>query len=117
MSWQDYLKANYTEKTAGAYAFEVGHYLVWVGGESGALAANYCKLVGYLDSLRRRYDKPATLRRILCSVKAYHRYLLKSGRRSDHPKAGLRLRDGARSPVQCQDLLSREELAGNLDNL
>jgi integrase/recombinase XerD len=57
------------------------------------------------------YDKPATLQRIMCSVKAYYRYLLESGQRTDHPAINLRLRDGARSQVQTQDLLSKVELA------
>jgi site-specific recombinase XerD len=111
MSWPEFLEQNYTPKTAAAYAFEVRHYLAWVGGDEAALTADYSKLIGYLATLRKRYDKPATLQRIMCSVKAYYRYLLESGQRSDHPAINLRLRDGARSQVQTQDLLSKEELA------
>ena len=96
MTWPEYLAAKYTASTATAYAFEVDHYLSWVGGEAGALEADYSRIVGYLAGLRDRYDKPATLRRIVSAVKAYHRYLLESSQRSDHPAAGLRLRDGRR---------------------
>ena len=116
MTWPEFLAAKYTEATAAAYAFEVEHYLSWVGGEAGALAADYGRIVGYLASLRDRYDKPATLRRIISAVKAYHRYLLESGQRSDHPAAGLRLRDGRRrGGVQVQDLLTEEELGRLLE--
>jgi site-specific recombinase XerD len=111
MSWPEFLEQNYTPKTAAAYAFEVRHYLAWVGGDEAALTADYSKLIGYLATLRKRYDKPATLQRIMCSVKAYYRYLLESGQRTDHPAINLRLRDGARPQVQTQDLLSKEELA------
>ena len=111
MTWPEFLAAKYTASTATAYAFEVDHYLSWVGGEAGALEADYGRIVGYLASLRDRYDKPATLRRIVSAVKAYHRYLLESGQRGDHPAAGLRLRDGRRrGGVQVQDLLTEEEL-------
>lgn len=115
MTWPEFLARDYTAKTAAAYAFDVGHYLAWVGGEAGALTADYARLVGYLASLRKRYDKPATLRRILCAVKSYHRFLLESGRRDDHPALGLKLRDGARPQVQTQDLLSGDELARLLE--
>ena len=116
MTWPEYLAAKYTASTATAYAFEVDHYLSWVGGEAGALEADYSRIVGYLAGLRDRYDKPATLRRIVSAVKAYHRYLLESSQRSDHPAAGLRLRDGRRrGGVQVQDLLTEEELGRLLE--
>ena len=83
----------------------------WVGGEERALTADYARLVGYVAVLRKRYDRPATLGRILCSIKAYYRYLSESGQRADHPASGLRLRDGARPRVQPQDLMSSGELA------
>ena len=116
MTWPEFLAAKYTASTAAAYAFEVAHYLHWVGEEAGALEADYGRIVGYLAGLRDRYDKPATLRRIVSAVKAYHRYLLESGQRSDHPAAGLRLRDGRRrGGVQVQDLLTEEELTRLLE--
>ncbi|OAV45764.1 hypothetical protein A3850_002425 [Lewinella sp. 4G2] len=68
-------------------------------------------MVGYLVSLRGRYENGETVRRILYSVKAYHRYLLKVGKREDHPASRLRLRDVARTDqVQTQDLLDAAEL-------
>ena len=110
MTWPEFLAAKYTEKTAAAYAFEVAHFLKKLG-EERALTANFADLVNYLAGLRKRYDKPATLRRILCAIKAYYRWLLETNQRADQPAAGLKLRDGARSRVQGQDLMSRAELA------
>lgn len=111
MTWSEWLAAEYTPGTAAAYAFEAGHYLAWLGGEAEALTADYGRIVTYLAALRKRYDKPATLSRILSAVKAYHRWLLETGRRDDHPALGLTLRDGKRrGGRQVQDLLTEEEL-------
>lgn len=111
MKLKDYLDENYSGTTAKIYAFEIGHYLERIGGEATALKTGYAELVGYLATLRRRYDNPATVRRILCAVKSYYRFLVESGQRSDHPASRLRLRDVAGPQVQSQDLLSGEELA------
>ncbi len=111
MNLEDYLSEHYTTATAKIYAFEIGHYLERIGGEAAALQTGYGELVGYLSALRKRYDNPATVRRILFAVKSYYRYLLLSGRRDDHPGSRLRLRDVVRDQVQTQDLLAPEELA------
>lgn len=114
MKLKDYLDKNYTGTTAKIYAFEIGHYLDRIGGEAAALTTGYGELVGYLAALRKRYDNPATVRRILFAVKSYYRYLVESGRRSDHPGSRLRLRDVVVGQVQTQDLLAAEELAALL---
>ena len=112
MTLTDYLTENYTAATARIYAFEIGHYLTWLGGEQRALSVDYAGVVGYLVYLRGRYANAATVRRVLYAVKAYHRYLLRAGRRSDHPASRLRLRDVIRTDqVQTQDLLDADELA------
>jgi integrase/recombinase XerD len=112
MTLSDYLADNYSAATARIYAFEIGHYLDWLGGEQRALSVDYADVVGYLVYLRGRYANAATVRRVLYAVKAYHRYLLKSGKRSDHPASRLRLRDVARgNDMQTQDLLDADELA------
>lgn len=109
---RDYLSKYYTAATAKIYAFEIEHYLAHIGGEDHALSVDYAGVVAYLVHLRKRYDNAATVRRVLFAVKAYHRYLLATGRRADHPAARLRLRDVERSDsVQTQDLLDADELA------
>ncbi|MEM9258104.1 MAG: tyrosine-type recombinase/integrase [Bacteroidota bacterium] len=110
MSLEDYLSDNYSSKTAKIYAFEIGHYLERVGGQQMALQTSYGELVGYLATLRQRYENPATVQRILYAIKSYYRYLVASGQRSDHPGSRLRLRDVVRDQVQTQDLLNEDEL-------
>ncbi|SER46682.1 integrase/recombinase XerD [Neolewinella agarilytica] len=111
MTLTDYLDEHYSDGTAKIYAFEIGHYLERIGGEAAALQTSYGELVGYLSALRKRYDNPATVRRILFAIKSYYRYLVLSGRRDDHPGSRLRLRDVVRDQVQTQDLLAPNELA------
>jgi integrase/recombinase XerD len=111
MNLEDYLSEHYSDGTAKIYAFEIGHYLERIGGEAVALTTGYGELVGYLSALRKRYDNPATVRRILFAVKSYYRFLVLSGRRADHPGSRLRLRDVVRDQVQTQDLLAPNELA------
>lgn len=111
MNLTDYLSANYSQQTAKIYAFEIGHYLERIGGEAVALTTGYGELAGYLASLRKRYDNPATVQRILYAVKSYYRYLVASGQRVDHPGSRLRLRDLVRGQVQMQDFLAPNELA------
>lgn len=110
MTLADYLSDNYSAQTARIYAFEIGHYLERIGGEAVALTTGYGELVAYLAGLRKRYDNPATVQRILYAIKSYYRFLVVSGRRADHPGSRLRLRDLVRGQIQTQDLLAVEEL-------
>lgn len=111
MKLTDYLSEHYQPSTAKLYAFEIGHYLDRIGGEEVALRSGYGELVGYLAVLRKRYENPATLNRILYSIKSYYRYLVETGQRLDHPGSRIRIRDIVRDQVQTQDLLAPEELA------
>lgn len=112
MSWPDYLARHYATGTIREYGRDITRYLNWLGGEPAALAADYATIVGYLAYLRRSYDNPATVRRILAAIKTYHRYLLESGRRADHPAASLMLQGGRKKgeAIQLQDLLDAAEL-------
>ena len=115
MTWPEFLAANYSKKVAAAYGVEVSNYLTWLGGEAAALTADYGQLVGYLSLLRSRYEKVATVRAKFAAIKTYHRYLLESGQRKDHPGLGLRLRSGAVEGLQLQDMLSEAELSKLLE--
>lgn len=115
MTLEEYLTKNYQPATARIYAFEIKHFLRRMGGESQAERATYADLAADLMRLRKHYQNAATVRRILFAIKAYYRYLVKVGRREDHPGSRLRLRDKARPQVQSQDLLSGAELVRLLE--
>lgn len=110
MTLSDYLGKHYRSSTARLYAFEINHYLQLIGGEKAALQTSYGDLVNHLESLRIRYQNPATVNRILCSIKSYYNYLIASGRRLDHPASNLILKDDKTESIQLQDLLNESEL-------
>ena len=111
MKLQDYLDKRYHASTAKLYAFEIGHYLNRIGGEEMALSTSYGELIGELSRLRKRYENPATLSRILYAIKAYYRYLVETGQRIDHPGSQLRIKDLEPDQMQTQDFLAPNELA------
>mgnify|MGYP001290626387 CR=1 FL=1 len=109
MDLRTYLERKYSPATVKVYHFEIEHYLAWMGVEV-APTATYSQVLQYLDYLRSRYDNPATLTRILATIKQYYQYLIDTGQREDHPCASIRIRDRGRQEVQLQDLLSKAEL-------
>jgi len=112
MRLKDYLEEHYTPKTAAAYEREISAYLQ---NQQQAQKALHSDIANYMGTLRKRYNKPATLNRILCSIKAYYDYLHASGKRKDNPARSIRLRDKQSRDIQLQELFSPEELEKLLD--
>jgi integrase/recombinase XerD len=107
MTLEKYLHDHYTADTAKIYRYEIANYIANYPGAAGAV---YKDVVGYIGALRTRYSKPATLNRILCSIKAYYDFLCYTGERSDNPARSIKLRDPRNRDIQLQDLFSAEEL-------
>lgn len=107
MSIEKYLQKHYTPGTAKSYLREIE---IYTGNYPGASKAVHKDITTYIGSLRNRYSKPATLRRIVSSIKVYYDYLCSEGRRSDNPARAIRLRDKRTRDVQLQDLFTAEEL-------
>ncbi|WP_163380217.1 tyrosine-type recombinase/integrase [Cyclobacterium sp. SYSU L10401] len=112
MTLEQYLQQQYTPKTATAYGREIQAYLQ---NQPGAAVAMHKDIANYLGALRKRYGNPATLNRILCSIKAYYSYLHASGKRKDNPSRSIKLRDKQSRDIQLQDLFTAEELEKLLD--
>lgn len=107
MSIETYLQQHYSPQTAKAYAREIE---IYTGNYPSASTANYKDITTYIGTLRNRYSKPATLRRIVSSIKVYYDYLCSEGTRSDNPAKSIKLRDKRTRDVQLQDLFIPEEL-------
>ncbi|MFN3405815.1 MAG: tyrosine-type recombinase/integrase [Cytophagaceae bacterium] len=112
MKLEDYLQERYTEKTAEAYRREIEAYLQSF---PKARTAVYQDITAYLGTLRKRYDNPATVNRILCSIKAYYDFLNYSGKRKDNPARSIYLRDKTSRDIQLQDLFTEKELESLLE--
>ena len=107
MILEQYLKSHYSPDTAKAYKREIEIYL---SNYPAAEKANYKDLTNYIGALRQRYNKPATISRILSSIKVYYDYLCSEGIRNDNPTKAIKLRDKQSRDIQLQDLFTTEEL-------
>lgn len=107
MKLEQYLQQKHTSKTAEAYRREIEAFLQSF---PRARTAVYKDIVKYLGALRKRYDNPATVNRILCSIKVYYDFLNYTGQRKDHPARAIFLRDKRNRDIQLQDLFTEKEL-------
>ena len=107
MTVESYLQQHYSPDTAKAYKREIEIYL---RNYPTASTANYKDLTNYIGALRQRYNKPATISRILSSIKVYYDYLCSEGIRNDNPTKAIKLRDKQSRDIQLQDLFTTEEL-------
>ncbi|HPZ86598.1 MAG TPA: tyrosine-type recombinase/integrase [Flavihumibacter sp.] len=101
-----YLRGQYTEKTALAYAREIELYTTNC---PEAASATYQTITAYIGRIRPKY-RPSTVNRILSSIKAYYSYLCATGERTDNPAASIELKGQRSRDIQLQDLLRPEEL-------
>lgn len=107
MEVKEYLKSRYAPETAKAYQREIEIYL---SNCPGAAKAGYKEVFNYIGQLRNRYKNSKTIRRILCTLKAYYDYLNVTNQRKDNPTAAIRLRDQVNHDIQLQDFFSPAEL-------
>ena len=107
MNIEKYLQQHYSPDTAKAYKREIE---IYISNYPGAATAVYKDITNYIGALRKRYDKPATINRILSSIKVYYDYLCSEGIRNDNPTKAIKLRDKRTRNIQLQDLFAAEEL-------
>jgi integrase/recombinase XerD len=108
MMIDDYLQQHYSPDTAKAYKREIG---IFISNYPHAATALYKDITHYIGALRQRYRKPATLHRVVSSIKVYYAWLCHEGIRNDNPAQSIRLRDQRTRDIQLQDLFTTEELA------
>lgn len=109
-----YLHCKHSPETAKLYLRDVATYLHYMG-EEKATRATYRDIMQYVDHLRKRYQNPKTINRMLYGVKAWYFWLLDRGIRSDHPCRSLTLRDAREYDIQLQDLFTSSELEALLE--
>jgi integrase/recombinase XerD len=109
MTIQAFLKNNYTPSTVRIYLFEINHFLAFLGKEK-ARAARYKDIITYVHHLRKQYDNPATISRIVHAIKQYYFFLIETNKREDHPCRRLQIKRRNAGEIQIQDLLSKKEL-------
>jgi integrase/recombinase XerD len=107
MSIEKYLQQRYSPDTARSYKREID---IYVSNYPAAQAAVFKDITNYIGALRKRYRKPATINRMVSSIKVYYDYLCSEGIRDDNPARAIKLRDKQSRDIQLQDLFTAEEL-------
>jgi len=105
----DYLLEKYSPETVKIYLLDIRRYTSYMG-EDQAERASYRDIMEYTGYLRKTYQNPRTINRMLYGVKAWYFYLIASGKREDHPCRQIKLKDARGGDVQLQDLFSSSEM-------
>jgi integrase/recombinase XerD len=104
-----YLLKDHTPPTVKIYLRDIRVYLDYMTEEKAAMAT-YQDIMQYVDYLRKQYQNPRTINRMLYGVKAWYHWLLQTGKRTDHPCRYLTLKDAKEQDIQLQDLFTSSEL-------
>ena len=105
----DYLLEKYSPQTVKIYLLDIRRYIGYMG-EDRAENATYRDIMEYTGYLRRIYQNPRTISRMLYGVKAWYFYLIGTGQREDHPCRQIKLKDARGGDVQLQDLFTSIEM-------
>jgi len=105
----DYLLEKYSPQTVKIYELDIRRYISYMG-EERAEKASYRDIMEYTGYLRKVYHNPRTINRMLYGVKAWYFYLIKSGKREDHPCRQIKLKDARGADIQLQDLFTSIEM-------
>lgn len=106
-----YLQTYYAPGTVKEYSRDIAAYLL---NYPGAQQAMYKDITVYIGALRKRYSNVATLRGVVCAIKAYYAYLCHEDLRKDNPAGAIRLKDKALKDIQLQDMFTSAELEAML---
>ena len=107
MDLRNYLQKELSPSTAARYERDLQIFFFHLK-QPGT--ATYKQIMDVIGVLRKKYNNPKTVNRILAAIKKYYDYLLHAGSRKDHPCKSIALRDTRRRSVQLQDLFTTREL-------
>lgn len=105
----DYLLEKYSPETVKIYLLDIRRYTSYMG-EEQAENATYRDIMEYTGYLRKIYQNPRTINRMLYGVKAWYIYLIDSAKREDHPCRQIKLKDARGADIQLQDLFTSIEM-------
>lgn len=111
---EKYLLKDHTPPTVKIYLRDIRVYLDYMT-EEKAQTATYKDTMQYVDYLRKQYQNPRTINRMLYGVKAWYHWLIHTGKRNDHPCRYLTLKDAKYEDIQLQDLFTSIELEQLMD--
>lgn len=115
MTLHNYLEKKYSKSTLKSNLYNIKKFTDYYGKHSEK--ATYKEVLEYIAYLRKHHDlSPKTLRHRLYAVKIYFNYLLKIGKRNDHPCSELFLKDKIDRTIKVDNLYSPETLEDFLES-
>lgn len=105
---REYLQNEYSSTAISGYEAMINRFLLTIG--SRAAKAGYMEILDYIGLLREQNLHPKTLRNNLFAIKIYYRYLIKTGKRKDHPCQFLYLKDQINRAIPVEALYPKEIL-------
>lgn len=108
MDLLSYLQDNYSSTSIHGYYNMIQRYLLAMG--KRADKAGYKDIVSYIGLLRSQGLHPKSLRNNLFAIKIYYSFLVKAGKRNDHPCRYLNLKDRINRQIQIESLYSKQTL-------
>lgn len=108
MTLEDYLKQNYSPTAVRSYVNLIKRYKLTLG--ETADQASHKLVLDYIGTLRQQQLHPKSLRNHLFAIKIYYNYLVKTGKRADHPCKHLYLKDQINRQIQVENLYTPQQL-------
>lgn len=108
MNIRAYLELHYSKTSIAGYQNMIDRFLLALGAK--AEEGTYTDVLDYIGLLREQGLHPKSLRNNLFAIKIYYRYLVATGKRSDHPCRYLYLKDQINRAIQVESLYPKEVL-------
>ena len=108
MTLKQFLQQEYSSTAISGYENMINRFLLAMGDR--AEKASYTDILHYIGLLREQNLHPKSLRNNLFAIKIYYRYLIKTGKRKDHPCRFLYLKDQINRAIQVEALYPKEVL-------
>lgn len=108
MTLREYLQKQYSATSIDGYQHMINRFLLASGDKAGT--AGYTDILDYIGLLREQKLHPKSLRNNLFAIKIYYNYLIKAGKRKDHPCRFLYLKDQVNRAIQVEALYPKEIL-------
>jgi site-specific recombinase XerD len=111
---KNYLAENYSQSAIQGYASIILRYTTYM--QAQAVTASYTDVLHYIGYLRKLNLHPKSLRNNLFAIKIYYRWLVATGKRTDHPCQKLYLQDQINRSIAVESLYSPQVLENLLRN-
>lgn len=112
--FKKYLRERHTKGTADRYVRSIV-LMIDILGKETVQTARFRTITEYIEKLRAKKYSGGFIQTELAGIKAYYKYLVKTGIREDNPARSINLNDRRSSDVQFQNLFAQHELESLLE--